>query len=121
MARPTPPAPQPTSRTRPSEAGSRATSSGRACSKYERGFACGSAEIRQLARYACRVLPRFDRRQLVLLGLCSAAQLLVVTLVSAKQPTSGTLAIIAALALAPVAVAGVAAAAARVAGTWFGV
>lgn len=67
------------------------------------------------------MLPRFDRRQLVLLGLCSAAQLLVVTLVSAKQPTSGTLAIIAALALAPVAVAGVAAAAARVAGTWFGV
>lgn len=109
------------SRTRPSEEGRSATSSGRACSKYERGLSCGSAEIRQLARYACRVLPRFDRRQLVLIGVCGAVQLVVVVLVAAKQPTSGALAIVAALVLAPVAVAGVAVAAARLAGGWFGV
>jgi hypothetical protein len=67
------------------------------------------------------VLPRFDRRQLVLIGVCGAVQLVVVVLVAAKQPTSGALAIVAALVLAPVAVAGVAVAAARLAGGWFGV
>jgi len=48
-------------------------------------------------------------------------QVLVVTVVAATQPTSGTFAVVAAIVLAPLAVAGVAVTGARLAGPWFGV
>ena len=59
------------------------------------------------------MLPRIDRRQRLLLAACVAAQVAVVAAVAATQPTDGALSVVVALALAPVAVLGVAATAAR--------
>ena len=50
---------------------------------------------------------------------CAAAELVVVALVAAKEPTSGTLSVIAALVLAPIAVLAVATTASRFAGGRF--
>ena len=60
-----------------------------------------------------------DRRLLSALAACAAAELLLVAAVAAKEPTSGALAVVAALVLAPVAVAAVAAVARRFAGGRF--
>jgi hypothetical protein len=102
------------SSTRPSRAGSSATSSGRACSKYDSGFDVEDG-IRQLAGYAWPVRAPLDARNLPAIAGCIVAELVVVAVVALEEPTSGALAVVAALVLAPVAVASAAAAAGRLA------
>lgn len=67
------------------------------------------------------MLPRFDRRRLLWLGACTAAQLVVVAATAAAEPSSGTAAVVVAILLAPVAVAAVATTAARLADGRFAV
>ena len=65
------------------------------------------------------MLARFDRRQWIVLGACAIVELAVVAVVAHEEPTAGTFAVLVALLLAPVAVVGVAATAARFAGGYF--
>jgi hypothetical protein len=67
------------------------------------------------------VLPRFDRRQALVLGICVVLQLLAVVAVALREPRSGGVAVVAALLLAPLAVLGVATTAARFADGWFAI
>ena len=67
------------------------------------------------------MVPELLRRQRVAVGALVAADLVVVALVAATQPTDGALSVVVALILAPVAVAATAALAARIGGDRFAV
>jgi hypothetical protein len=67
------------------------------------------------------VVPELLRRQRIAVGALAAAELVVVALVAATQPTDGALSVVAALVLAPVAVAATAALAGRIGSDRFGV
>jgi hypothetical protein len=109
------------SSTRPRRSGSRATSSGRDCSKYDCGFV-GWPEIRQLAGYASAVraslrpqgLPRPGREETALAILVLVLAEVAVVAVARHSGVGFGASFAAALVLAPVAVLAVMTLAARV-------